>query len=260
MFRRRAKTGKPTEAQLRDPAWVPIPRSWLPLELVRGEIGARGWLLAYRRTINAVADARSVVATILPASGVGDSLFLMGGASLKARDACVLIGMLNAFIFDYVARQKATGGNLSFYLLKQMPVLPPEALDDVARQFAVDRVLELTFTAWDLEPFAQECGNCAKPLAWNTARREAIRAELDAMMLRLFGVSREDAGYVLDFFEVVRRRDEKEFGEYRTKRLILEIYDTMAEASRTGKPYQTRLDPPPADPRVAHPDIRGSKP
>jgi hypothetical protein len=27
----------------------------------------------------------------------------------------------------------------------------------------------------------------------------------------------------------------------------------MAEAERTGVPYQTRLDPPPADPRVAHP-------
>jgi hypothetical protein len=33
----------------------------------------------------------------------------------------------------------------------------------------------------------------------------------------------------------------------------------MAEASRTGRPYQTRLDPPPADPRVAHPDTRGAK-
>jgi hypothetical protein len=49
-------------------------------------------------------------------------------------------------------------------------------------------------------------------------------------------------------------------GRYRTKRVILEIYDAMAESTRTGKPYQTRLDPPPADPRVAHPDIRGSKP
>jgi len=34
--------------------------------------------------------------------------------------------------------------------------------------------------------------------------------------------------------------------------VILEIYDEMVEAICTGKPYQTRLDPPPADPRVAH--------
>ena len=54
-------------------------------------------------------------------------------------------------------------------------------------------------------------------------------------------------------FPIVRRNDEKTHGEYRTKRLILEIYDEMTEASRTGQPFRTRLDPPPADPRVAHP-------
>src|SRR5690606_25228657 len=48
-------------------------------------------------------------------------------------------------------------------------------------------------------------------------------------------------------------KDEAAFGEYRTRRVILEIYDEMAEAMRTGQSYQTRLDPPPADPRAAHP-------
>ena len=62
--------------------------------------------------------------------------------------------------------------------------------------------------------------------------------------------------YVMDTFPIVRKNDEKAHGEYRTKRVILEIYDAMAEAARTGKPYQSRLDPPPADPRVAHPDTR----
>ncbi|MBV8075058.1 MAG: hypothetical protein JO284_01580, partial [Planctomycetaceae bacterium] len=54
-------------------------------------------------------------------------------------------------------------------------------------------------------------------------------------------------------------KDEQEHGEYRTKRVILEIYDALAEAIRTGQPYQTRLDPPPADLRVAHPP-RGAVP
>jgi hypothetical protein len=56
----------------------------------------------------------------------------------------------------------------------------------------------------------------------------------------------------MDTFWVVRDRDVKAHGEYRTKRLILEVYDELAEAIATGRPYQTRLDPPPADPRVAH--------
>ena len=62
----------------------------------------------------------------------------------------------------------------------------------------------------------------------------------------------------MDTFPIVRRKDEEEFnGEYRTKRVILEIYDAMQEATRTGHPYQTRLDPPPTDTRVAHRSKRG---
>lgn len=48
------------------------------------------------------------------------------------------------------------------------------------------------------------------------------------------------------------RRDEAVHGEYRTKRAILEIYDEMQRTMETGQPYQSRLDPLAADPRVAH--------
>jgi hypothetical protein len=58
----------------------------------------------------------------------------------------------------------------------------------------------------------------------------------------------------MDTFPIVRRRDEENHsGDYRTKRVILEIYDELAESIRSGKPYQTRLDPPPADARSCHP-------
>ena len=46
---------------------------------------------------------------------------------------------------------------------------------------------------------------------------------------------------------------EAKFGEYRTKRVILEIYDAMRRAMDISEPYPTRLDPPPADPRCCHP-------
>jgi hypothetical protein len=57
---------------------------------------------------------------------------------------------------------------------------------------------------------------------------------------------------VLPHLSVVRKRDEANHGEYRTQRVILEVYDRMADAVRTGVPYATLLDPPPADPRIAH--------
>jgi hypothetical protein len=40
--------------------------------------------------------------------------------------------------------------------------------------------------------------------------------------------------------------EERDHGEFRTKRLVLEIYDAMADAARTGQPYQTILDLHPA--------------
>ena len=58
----------------------------------------------------------------------------------------------------------------------------------------------------------------------------------------------------METFPIVKRKDEAAFGEYRTKRLILEVYDAMAKAIETGEPYQTILDPPPADPSLCHPE------
>ena len=71
-------------------------------------------------------------------------------------------------------------------------------------------------------------------------------------MFRLYGVNRDDVDYILDTFPIVKRMDEAAFGEYRTKRLILERFDAMEAADAAGVDYQTALDPPPADPAMAH--------
>jgi hypothetical protein len=65
-------------------------------------------------------------------------------------------------------------------------------------------------------------------------------------------IERDDVDYIMETFPIVKRKDEQQHGEYRTKRMILEIYDAMAEARRSGSRYQTRPDPPPADPGAAH--------
>jgi hypothetical protein len=55
----------------------------------------------------------------------------------------------------------------------------------------------------------------------------------------------------MDTFPIVCRKDEQQFGTYRTKEMILVIYDAMAEASRTGEEYRSLLEPPPGDLRVS---------
>jgi hypothetical protein len=89
---------------------------------------------------------------------------------------------------------------------------------------------------------------------WRPAEGES---EEDLARLKAsFPTPRDAAAYIMDTFPIVRRKDEAKYdGDYRTKRVILEIYDAMQEAIRTGEPYQTRLDPPPADPRCGHPPL-----
>ena len=116
----------------------------------------------------------------------------------------------------------------------------------------IPRVLELTYTASDLAGFAFDLGYDRPPFRWKEDRRALIRAELDAEMFRLYGLERNDVDYILETFPIVRRKDEQRFGEYRTKRLIMERYDAMAAADATGVAYETPLDPPPGDPRAAH--------
>ncbi len=80
-----------------------------------------------------------------------------------------------------------------------------------------------------------------------------LRAELDAWFFHLYGIERPDVDYIMGAFPIIERRDRAGHGEYRTKRLILERYDALAAATKIGTPYDTILDPAPADPSVAHP-------
>ena len=68
----------------------------------------------------------------------------------------------------------------------------------------------------------------------------------------LYELERSDIDRILETFDVLKRKDVRNHGDYRTKLQILEIYDAMERAIDTGIPYQTLLDPPPADPCVAH--------
>jgi hypothetical protein len=159
---------------------------------------------------------------------------------------------LTSFVCDYVARQKVGGINLNFGFIYQFAVPPPGAPDS---QWILPRVLELTYTATDLAGFAAALGYDGPPFRWDLERRELIRAELDAAMFRIYGIERNDVEFIMGTFPIVRRHDEQECGEYKTKRLTLERYDAMVAAEAIGREYETPLDPPPGDPRAAHPSL-----
>jgi hypothetical protein len=71
--------------------------------------------------------------------------------------------------------------------------------------------------------------------------------------LHVYGLSRDEAEHVLDSFPIVRKYDERDFGEFRTKRLVLEAYDRMAEAIANGGKGWKPLAYPPAGHGPRHP-------
>lgn len=166
-----------------------------------------------------------------------------------------LYANLNSFALDYVARQKAGGTNLNYFIIKQLPVLLPSTYDQptpwqpntTLRDWIAERVLELSYTAWDIQPFARDLGYDGPPFRWDVERRFEIRCELDAAYFHLYEIERDDVDYIMSTFPIVQRKDIAAHGSYRTRDRILEIYDAMASGE-----WQSSLDPPVADPRAAH--------
>jgi len=108
-------------------------------------------------------------------------------------------------------------------------------------------VLELVYTANDLQSFAQDIGYSGSPFRWDDERRFLLRCELDAALFHLYGIEPNDVDYIMETFPIVKRKDEQRFSEYRTKRVILELYDAMEQVASHGDPYRTPLNPPPAN-------------
>lgn len=257
------------DLSLQDPAYENTPRYWVPSTEVDGrldQVWPRNWLIGWRDVTDARSSVRTVVATIIPRVGAGHTIPLFI-TDQTTQFVCCLLANMCSFALDYATRQKLGGTHLTYTYIKQLPILPPsEYAAKVPWHSCMDivgwlspRVVELTYTSWMLADFASDAGFDCPPFRWSVARRLTIRCEIDAAMFHLYQLSRDEVDYVMDTFPIVRKNDEKAHGEYRTKRLILEIYDEMAEAIRTGKPYQTRLDPPPADPSLTHPPREPAK-
>ena len=260
------------------------------------------WLMGWRDITNTT-NERTVVGGIFPKSAVGNKLPLMISSKIIKIPFTLINPVMASLVFDFASRQKIGGTTLNFFLLKQFPVIPPSFFEitkgGVSTYFNIVSILirwllELTYTAWDLEPFAKDCNYHGPPFKWNEDRRFQIRAELDAAFFHLyfpstkegnwkpsliaegnvkdetevefnclkqaFPTPRHAVDHILETFPIVKRKDVDTYGEYRTKRVILEIYDAMQNAMVTGKPYQSPLDPPAGPPEKPLPEWMPGKP
>ena len=203
--------------------WLPEPQFWVPASDCGWDSGTE-WVLGFKE-ITASTNARTFIAALFPTVGFGNKVPIFKPQQAN-RNEWLLAANLNAMVFDFATRQKVQGQTLNLFIIEQLPVIAP---DDYGQQFGTttardlvrDHVLRLTYTADDMGPFARDLGCDGPPFIWDEEERRHLRARLDALYFHLYGLSRDNADYILSTFPIVQKEDEAEFGTYRTRSLIL---------------------------------------
>jgi hypothetical protein len=245
-YARGERTREATAAEHADPCWQPTPRYWVARAEVERRLAGkwdRPWLIAFRDIARST-DERTAIFCVLPRVAVGHTAPLVLAQDASPAQLAALVGCCNSLVLDYVARQKVGGTHLTYTYLTQFPVLPPAAYtaDDLA--FIVPRVLELVYTAWDLQPFARDLGYDGPPFPWDEGRRAVLRAELDAYYAALYGLTYDELRYILDpadvygpdfpseTFRVLKQNELTRYGAYRTRRLVLAAWERLGLTPR----------------------------
>ncbi|WP_414485724.1 Eco57I restriction-modification methylase domain-containing protein [Stenotrophomonas sp. EMP41] len=225
-----------------NPHYQIAPFYWVSELEIRDRLPAdwdRRWLPVFKK-VTSPTNERTFLTSLLPFCGVGDSMnLILPGAGFDNTKIAAFVANLAALVLDYVARQKIGGVNTNYFHVKQLPIIAPDHYAEADLAFIVPRVLELTYTAHDLSGWAQDLGYGGKPFPYVPDRRSILRAELDAYYAKLYGLTRDELRYILDpadimgedypseTFRVLKNKEQKEFGEYRTQRLILAAWDAL---------------------------------
>ncbi|TAU15476.1 type II DNA modification enzyme [Rhizobium ruizarguesonis] len=233
-----------TATKKADASFEVAPRYWVPQreveERLRSRHWTRDWLIGWRDITNAT-NQRTLISSIFPKVACGDK-FPLFFCQIEPKMYAVLLSSLNSLICDYIARQKIGGTALKFFTLKQISVPAPHSYSESDILYLVNRVAELTYTSDSITAFARDIGINGGPFAWDADRRAVVRAELDAFYAIKYGLTRDELRYVLDpadvtgvdypteTFRGLKRNEIKEFGEYRTRRLVVDAYDRLVAA------------------------------
>jgi hypothetical protein len=227
--------------QHRDPYFEPDPFYWAPRTAVDDRLAGRtdaDWLLGWK-DITSATNERTLISSVFPRVGAGDTLLIMIPTRSVGSKRAGLIANLASIVTDYATRQKIGGLHLKYNVTKQLPVLPPELYTEPRLEFIVPKVLELSYTSHALASFARDVGHDGPPFGWDEGRRADLRAYLDAFYARAYGLTCDELRYILDpadvkgpdypseTFRVLKEKEIRQFGEYRTRRLVLAAWDRM---------------------------------
>lgn len=239
--------------QLIDPTFSVAARYYVP------DPGDLDWEIAVK-DVTSTTNARSVISCVIPPVAAGHTLPILrieeADRKKRARIACLLLANLNSTPLDFVARTKILGNHASWFILEQLPVIEPARYRSTmfgtrpASDVVTEAVLELTYTAHDMAPFARDIGHVdasgvvLPPFSWDEARRLRLRAKLDAVFFHLYGIfdpanraqSRDDITYIYSTFPIVERQEIEAHGRYLSRDLALAYCNTLAAGHPDAEP------------------------
>jgi hypothetical protein len=230
-----------TPEQHGDPAWLPSPQYWVPKSAC-GWAPTVGWVLGFKE-ITAPTNERTFISALFPAVAFGNKIPIFKPDVAHCGEH-LLCANFNSIVFDFVTRQKVQGQTLNLFIVEQLPVVPPSRYSSVrfgaktAEQIVSEAVLELTYTAHDMAPFARDIGYVDKagtvkaPFVWNDQRRLNLRAKLDAVYFHLYSVrDRDDVRYIYSTFPIVEREEIAVHGRYLSRDLCLAWMSALTAGS-----------------------------
>lgn len=189
------------------------------------------WCFGFRSVARAT-DTRTCIATLFPLSGVGHKIILITEIDLDK--TIILNANLSSLVFDFVARRKIGNTDMCNFHFKQLPVIPPSSYTDEERAFVIETSKKLLGTTRKMA----EILSCPVTI-WNDDERAVLIARLDAFYAMKYGLDRQDLEFILDpeavmgkgyptqTFPQVKANDIRQYGEYRTQRLVLEAWDEL---------------------------------
>ena len=227
-----------TPEQHQNPNWLPDPQFWVSASECGWTAGVE-WVLGFKE-ITAPTNVRTLIAALFPTIGFGNKVPILKPETTD-RSEWLLVANLNATILDFVTRQKVQGQTLNLFIVEQLPVVPLDRYNSVrfgpktAGEIVREAVLELTYTAHDMAPFARdmghldEAGGVKPPFRWDDDRRLGLRAKLDAVFFYLYGVTdRDEVRYIYSTFPIVERQETEAYGRYRSCALCLAWINALA--------------------------------
>lgn len=211
-----------------DPSFAPMPRYWVEEGQVEQKLVKRDrdgnvvwrweqpWLLGLRKTARST-DVRTAISALFPLSAVNDKLPLVVFEEQQADLALLFTAIYSSLPLDYVLRQSVGGTDVGHFVLAQLPFPRPNDIPNEIRARVVTLSRQLVLSDGVMMTALPSSSRTA---TWDTQSRSTSQYELDALCFHLFGLGDNDAAYVMNTFEVLRRRELDEYGYFRTKEAV----------------------------------------